>query len=475
MIKNQNFLIVLKRLTLTLSILFLLTQCSEEQLIEEQVATPASETDPATSAAAVASCSSCTYVVPATANVVDGKALWLKPGAVIGLNAAFKYKNLLFRNIVGTATQPIIIKNCGGTANIYASGLSYGIKTENSKFFRITGGNVSKSYGIRVNGGHIGITLEKLSTNFEVDHVQISKVGFAGLMAKTDPTCDNATIRGNFVMRDISLHDNYVFDTGGEGFYVGNSFYETGAKTSCGSRLPHEIHGVKIYNNIVKNSGWEGIQLGCATQGAAVYGNSVENYGLVNRDAQNNGVQIGAGTGGLFYNNFIKNGTGNGLIVMGIGDNIIHDNVIVGAGGSGIFCDERYTPGPGFKFLNNTIVNPKLDGIRIYADLVPTNVIINNIIVNPGNYSTYKYPRTGNDAYVYKLSSNVKVQMSNNYFTRSITAVKFANAGAYNYRLVSGSPAINKGKSISTYNIPNDFYKQLRLKGSAYDIGASEY
>jgi hypothetical protein len=474
MIKNQNFLTVLKRLTLTLSILFVLVQCSEEQLIEEQDA-PATETDPATSAAAVASCSTCTYIVPATANVIDGKALGLKPGAVIGLNAAYKYKNLLFRNIVGTATQPIIIKNCGGTANIYASGLSYGIKTEKSKYFRITGGNVSKSYGIRVNGGHIGVTLDKLSTNFEVDHVQVSKVGFAGVMAKTDPSCDNATIRGNFVMRDISFHDNYVFDTGGEGFYVGNSFYETGAKTSCGSRLPHEIHNVKIYNNIVKNSGWEGIQLGCATVGAQVYGNSVENYGLVNRAAQNNGVQIGAGTGGTFYNNFIKNGTGNGLIVMGIGDNVIHNNVIVGAGGYGIFCDERYTPGPGFKFLNNTIVNPKLDGIRLYADLVPMNVIMNNIIVNPGSYSTYRYPRTGSDAYVYKLSSKVKVQMYNNYFTRSITAVKFVNAGAFNYRLASGSPAINKGKSISTYNIRNDFYKQLRLQGSAYDIGASEY
>jgi hypothetical protein len=474
MIKNQNFLAVLKNITLALSLFFAFTQCSEEELIDDTAA-PVTETDPATSAAAVVSCSTCTYVVPATASVVDGKALGLKPGSVIGLNAAFKYKNLLFRNIVGTATQPIIIKNCGGTVYINATGLSYGIKTENSKFFRITGGNVSKSYGIKVNGGHIGVTLDKLSTNFEVDHVQISKVGFAGVMAKTDPTCDNATIRGNFVMRDISLHDNYVFETGGEGFYIGNSFYETGAKTSCGLRLPHEIHNVKIFNNIVKNSGWEGIQLGCATVGASVYGNSVENYGIANRDAQNNGVQIGAGTGGTFYNNFIKNGTGNGLIVMGIGDNIIHDNIIVGAGGYGIFCDERYTPGPGFKFINNTIVNPKLDGIRIYADLVPMNVIINNIIVNPGSYSSYKYPRTGNDAYVYKLSSNVKVQMSNNYFTRSITAPKFVNAGAFNYRLASGSPAINKGKSISTYNIKNDFYKQLRLKGSAYDIGASEY
>jgi hypothetical protein len=161
--------------------------------------------------------------------------------------------------------------------------------------------------------------------------------------------------------------------------------------------------------------------------------------------------------------------------MMGLGDNVTHNNVIVNAGGHGIFCDERGSTGPGFKFINNTIVNPRLDGIRIYAELLPMNVIINNIIVNPGSYSTYRYPRSGNDAYVYKLGSNVKVQSSNNYFTRSITAPKFVNAGAYNYKLASGSPAVNKGKSIATYNIPKDHYQGARLKGAAYDIGASEY
>ena len=472
MMKSNIFLTAIKRLTLTLSMFFLLIQCSEDELVADATS---HENDSITSAAAVSGCSTCTYVVPANTSVVDGKTLNLKPGSVIGLNAAIKYKNLLFRNIVGTATQPIVIKNFGGTATINATGLSYGIKTENSKYFQITGGSVSKSYGIKVSGAHLGITLDKLSTNFEVDHVEVLNVGFAGVMAKTDPSCDNATIRGNFTMQNILLHDNYIHETGGEGFYVGNSFFETGVNTSCGKRYPHEIHYVKIFNNIVKNSGWEAIQLGCATKGAEVYDNTVENYGTENATNQNNGVQIGAGTGGLFHNNYIKGGTGNGLIVMGLGDNVIHNNVIVNAGHFGIFCDERYTPGPGFKFINNTIINPKSDGIRIYADLVPMNVIINNIIVNPGSYSSYTYPRNGNDAYVYKLSSKVNLQMSNNYFTRSITAVKFTNAGAFNYHLTSASPTVNKGKNISTYNIPKDFYKQLRLKGSAYDIGASEY
>lgn len=467
---NLNFLNFSKKISLVLTLLLVLSRCSEEPLQSDVVAE-----DQVIQATAVAECSACTYVVPATTHVIDGKILDLKPGNVIGLNASVAYKNLVFRNIVGTASQPIIIKNCGGRANINGTGLRFAIKTENSKHFRITGGSLNQEYGIKVYKGNLGITLDKLSSNFEVDHIEIANSGFAGIMAKTDPSCDAVTTRGNFTMTNISIHDNYVHDTGGEGMYVGNSFYQHGMKLGCGIKLPHEIHYVKIFNNVVKNTGWDGIQLGSATKGAEVYNNTIENFGIMNVKNQRNGIQIGEGTGGLCHGNIIMNGVGNGLIVMGLGDNVVYNNIITNPGGFGVFCDERVSPGPGFKFINNTIINPKSDGIRIYADKVPMNVIINNIIVNPGSYSTYKYPRTGDDAFVYKLSKYVKTEMSNNYFTRNIADVKFINAGAYNYRLTSASPTVNKGKSISTYNIPQDFYKQLRLKGPTYDIGAAEF
>ncbi len=58
------------------------------------------------------------------------------------------------------------------------------------------------------------------------------------------------------------------------------------------------------------------------------------------------------------------------MIVLGYGDNVIFNNIIIDAGKNAIFCDERYTKGDGFKFINNTIINPGMDGILIYADLV---------------------------------------------------------------------------------------------------------
>lgn len=419
-------------------------------------------------------CEDCAYVVPAGMKVIDVKELGLAPGSVIGLNSEITYGTIEFHNMVGTPDKPFIIRNCGGPVKVVATNKWHAIKTGNSKHFRITGGSAPGVYGIHVQGGEMGLKLDGLSTNFEVDHVEISNQSFAGIMAKTDPTCDDATIRANFTMYEVSLHDNYVHDTGGEGFYVGNSFWD-GMDRECGKRLPHEIKGLKIYDNIVNNTGWEAIQVGCAIEGAEIYNNTITNYGTVNRQYQNNGIQIGSGTGGLVYNNLVKNGPGNGLIIMGTGDNVIYNNIIVNAGSNGIFCDERYTPGEGFKFINNTILNPKNDGIRLYAELVPMNTIVNNIIANPGSYNSYQGNRTTDDAFVYLVNSDVNVIMDNNLFVQSVDEVQFVDAAEDNYRLKAASPAINYGKDISKFQIKLDFYQENRLRGFAYDIGASEF
>lgn len=448
-----------------------LFSCSQEEIVEkplEDVAISAASTSTA--------CSSCDYVVPSSGytQVIDGKKLGLGPGDVICLSASNSYKNITFRNIVGSSSDPIIIQNCGGTATVNATGMPYNIKTEYSKYFKITGGSGS-TYGIRLNGGHMGMTMEKLSTNFEINNIEVYNSGFAGIMAKTDPTCDDATIRGNFVMRDVSVHDNYVHDVGGEGLYIGNSFYEKGRSLSCGTRYPHIIDGLKIYNNRVIRPGWEGIQVGCAINGAYVYNNVVEDYGMKNEPVQNNGIQFSEGTKGILYNNMINRGKGIGINIVGYGDSFVHNNIIVEAGSFGIFCDERTTRNlPGFRIINNTIVSPKQDGMRMYNDYVPGK-IYNNIVVNPGNYSIYVYPRTGEDAYVYKLGRSIPVEMSNNIFTRDINYLKFANASADNFKIAGTSPAVNKGKDIRTFNITKDFFQSTRLAGIAYDIGACEY
>lgn len=473
--RNQYFLIPLKKGFFILIFLLVVLRCSDEHLVLQTSTTLSSSSLTTIKTTEVVDCLACTYVVPAGQLITDGIELGLQPGSVIGLDAQVNYGTLIFRNIKGTLENPIIIKNCGGTARVNGNGNFFAIKTTFSEHFRISGGNTHKTYGIIVTGATVGVTLDKLSTQFEVDHLEVHNVKFAGIMAKTDPSCDDATVRGNFLMKGISLHHNYIHDTGGEGIYAGNSFF-MGMNTPCGVRLPHEIHYIRIFSNVIKNSGWEAIQLGCATKGASIYGNTIENYGVANKLYQNNGIQIGAGTGGVCYNNLIKKGTGNGLIVMGLGDNIIYNNIIDHPGNFGVFCDERYSPGPGFKFLNNTIICPKSDGIRIFAELVPMNVIVNNIIVNPGSYSSYVYPLSPADAFINKLSADVKIDTAKNYFTMDTLALQIDNTLSQAYKVKVTSPVIDQGADISAhFNIKTDFYFKPRIRGLTYDIGAIEH
>ena len=474
MIFNSKALSLLTK-GFTLFALSLLFQCSEDEVLLTSTENLSTTTTTGTTTTASTGDCGCTYTVPVTAYRIDAQALGLKPGAVICLKAGVAYKSLVFKNVRGTATAPITIRNCGGTAVVNGSTNWFGIRTEYSSHFRITGGNVDGSYGLKITGGRQTLHLDLLTTNVEVDHVEISNSGFAGVMAKTDPTCDNATVRGNFVMRDVKLHHNYVHDTGAEAFYVGHNNYLKGISTPCGTRLPGILEGVKIYNNIIKNSGWESIQVASTPGGAEVYNNRIENYGTKNTQYQNHGVQFGEGGVAKFHGNLIKGGRGNGVMIIGNGENTLYNNVIVNTGGHGIFCDDRTATGVGFKFINNTIVSTGLDGIRLYADNVTMNLVYNNIIVNPKSYTTYSYPRTGNDAYIYLLGKGVRVQTLNNYLNRSIYAPKFASVSAFNFALLSGSPAINKGYVISAYNIPLDHALTPRLKGGAYDIGAYEY
>jgi hypothetical protein len=92
------------------------------------------------------------------------------------------------------------------------------------------------------------------------------------------------------------------------------------------------------------------------------------------------------------------------------------------------------------------------------------NFVLNNIIVKP---------KSG--VYLKLLNSSVKVTQTGNYYTGDLAAVKFVAPTSNNYRLSSTSPVINKGTVITTYGITQDHYKSARLKGTAYDIGASEY
>ena len=406
----------------------------------------------------------CTYTVQPSEWFVDGKDI--AAGATICIPAGTRGA-LLLKNFKGTAAKPITIINKGGkvTFNVDVKA-SYAFKTQNCQYFKIMGnGDAAVKYGFDVSGGNIGMTMDDLSSDFEIANVEVRNSGFAGIMAKTDPTCDVATQRGHFTLRNVVLHDNYIHQTGGEGFYVGNSFYAEGVKAACGTVLPHDVINVKIYNNLTELTGCEGIQVGGAIAGAEIYNNTVKSPGQSPfAAAQDNGIQIGEGTGGRCYNNLVKNAPGNGIIVLGLGDNVVYNNFILNSGQHGIFSDSRYTPGPNFQFINNTIVTTKLDGIRLNSSSILMNTVINNVIINPGS-----------GLYVHKNSGDVKLTDANNYLNKDVNTCKFKNYSGDDFHLLSSSPLINTGADVTSFGINIDYYGTARPSGAAYDVGATEY
>ncbi|MBB5394923.1 right-handed parallel beta-helix repeat-containing protein [Mucilaginibacter sp. AK015] len=405
-----------------------------------------------------------TYTVQPSEWFVDGTNI--PPGAVVYVPAGMR-GSLLLKNFKGTAANPIIITNKGGKVTFSApTAASYGFKTQNCQFFKISGnGQAGVKYGFDVNGGNIGMTMDDLSSDFEITNVEVRNSGFAGIMAKTDPSCDIATQRGHFTMKNIKIHRNYIHKTGGEGVYVGNSFYAEGVSLACGTVLPHDIKAVYIYSNVVDSTGCEGIQVGSAVSGCKVYNNTITSPGLSPfASGQNNGIQIGEGTGGTCYNNLIKNAPGNGIIVLGLGDNLVYNNYIINAGNNGIFADSRYTPGPNFQFINNTIISPGDDGIKLNSVFIPMNTVINNVIINPG---------TG--VAIHRMNGDVKLTTANNYFNTDVNDCGFVNFNSGNYRLKASSPLINAGSNVSAYGINTDYYGGVRPSGSGFDIGAAEF
>ncbi|HYG37329.1 MAG TPA: RICIN domain-containing protein [Cytophagales bacterium] len=426
----------------------------------------------------------CKYTVPLSQEIVDGSKLNIGPGDVVCIQSGQR-ESLWFQNFTGTAANPIIFKNCGGQVVITNTN-RYGISFSNSKHFKLMGnGSTNFKYGIKINGvATVGLSFNRLSTDFETAYIEVYKSLGPGLMAKTDPECGKPeTWKGNFVMRNVNIHDFYVHDVGskgggGEGFYIGHSFFE-GISTACGKLYPHTIENIKVHNNTIENTVFDGMQVSCATSGVEIYSNTIKNYGTLNNGGQQTGLVIGGGSKGRYYNNKVDKGTGPGVCIFGQGDIHFYNNSISNTGLEGIFIDDRSTdPNLGLYLYNNTVVNSKMTGILTYDATLKINVFYNNLVVNPGNWEAW-----GNNwkkAFIYleripEINKIVKYDTANNYFVKEVSSAQFVDPANYNFHLKSNAPVINRGKDLTYLGIIFDQDNLKRPSGNAFDIGAYEY
>jgi hypothetical protein len=412
----------------------------------------------------------CDYVVQPNDLYIDGNTVGVGPGDRVCVTASNK-RYLGFINFHGAPGNPITFINCGGPVLIKDTDWYYGIKFDNCSYFHFTGTGSADEYGFIIDGtpaGIAGVGIAKLSTDFEVDHIKVSRTGFAGIVAKSDPDCTGKSNRGNFVQRNTIIHDNLIENVEGEGIFLGYPHYRGNMDdgNECGGTpqwvYPHELVGVKVYKNKINGTGKEGLQVGCAIAGVEIYDNAISNYGRRNMAYQKSGVHLSTGTTGSFYRNKISNGTGAGLILNGHGDNSIFNNIIENSGEDGLMIyDSIVVDGRPYNITNNTVVNSGWNGMKVYTNRNTVLNFVNNIIAGAN----------GDLAFV---PGGVAYNNSNNVMERNASSLNFEDLASGNYHLLAVSPAVDAGMDMAASGIVDDYELTVRPRGKEYDAGAFE-
>lgn len=315
---------------------------------------------------------------------IDGAKLGINPGDRIVLLGPTR-SNIQFGNLKGTKENPIVIT---ATEKIVINGANRVVIFSNCSFIRFTG---SDKKLIEITGGAHGVDFRDLSTNIEVDNLYLHDLSYSGIDCKTDPSCDPKTWRGNFTMRDIFIHDNRIVNTKGEGIYLGESHYHEYVTVTCAGKSvkvqEHDVTGVRIVNNDLKNIGRDAIQVGSATD-CVIEGNNIKDFGMTKEGAHASGIQLNPGTNAEVRYNVIDGGkAGFGIFAGGRGASYIHHNLIMNCGngaspvvGGGLLMAAYAPIDPmGFRVVNNTFLNIHRAGIEAFAE-TGDNLLGNNII-----------------------------------------------------------------------------------------------
>jgi hypothetical protein len=411
------------------------------------------------------------------------------PGDTVFLEGGAKH-HLLIKNFTGTAEKPIVFINTKGEVRIDTDHY-YGILIEKCLNIKLSGGgDADYFYGIRIEGVEhgAGLSISMMSSEVEAERLYIANTAMGGIYAKTDPDCSFAATREKFTQFNTRIHDCYLDHVASEGMYIGSTKY-FGQVVNCNGvdtlLLPHLLRGVRIYNNIVTYSGWDGIQVSSASSDCQVYDNIVLYDSEAEMINQMSGIILGGGSKCDCYNNYIAYGKGIGIENHGLGGNRIFNNIIVDAGLTykpgepdemkyGIYVTDVSTqPDSSYFLLFNTIVNPKSDGIRFNSRLSRHNEILSNAIINPGNFDYYEnggFSVKGIDSYVMLPYSDQDVVILNNYFNRTLSPAFFSDSL---FRLSPFSPLCNAA-SPALHHVSFDFDYKPRPYGKAADIGAFE-
>lgn len=161
------------------------------------------------------------------------------------------------------------------------------------------------SDGAYRSGGHMGIGIGS-ATRFELEYLEITRSGFAGVRAD-QPKNGDGTVTP---FEDVKLHDLYIHDTKSEGIYFGST---------QAPPTPLAV-GLQIYNNRIVRAGTEALQVQNLGPGTEVHHN-VMAFGATDwraafQNFQDNNTQVQVRSGTIHFHHNVFLGGASALLNM---------------------------------------------------------------------------------------------------------------------------------------------------------------
>ena len=394
------------------------------------------------------------YIVPSTmSHVVSSTFQGIGPGDRLLISAGNRGP-LIIRGLRGKPGNPIVIVNSGGRVNIDATWT--GVSLSNCKHIKLTGSGVEGiTYGFLISdGSNLGVRAVDKTDEIEIEYVEITKVKI-GISAQTVRDINGDPVGREWTQYNTTIHHCYIHDLEEEGMYIGCSSYKKGTKPL--------LKGVYIHNNILTNVGFDGIQISSATENVEVHHNTITDVGMSEEGTPprgangQDGIFIGEGSVGSYYNNRIVNSGQDGIVATGLGQYDFYNNVIINTGlgqfdGHGI----AIVMGNNFTIRNNTIIKAKKYGIYIN---VTSGTIFDNIISDSGIAAI--------------TATRLPAENIYNNETGNVVKQQFSNAAAGDYTLTESSTARDTGSPSGYASF--DYVDVPRPQGKDPDKGAFEY
>lgn len=365
-------------------------------------------------------------------------------------------KSVYFEDFIGNSTNPIVVTNFAGQVVINDLDRWGAISFKNCKYIKITGaGSPTYKYGFKLTAKSCGLSFTDLSSDCEAEFIKVDHDGFFGIMAKKD--------YGGYpptpvpVFNNLKIHDCFVTGVH-EGMYLGET-------KSPGMEFKH----ARVYNNIIVNTGYEGIQIANMTEDIEIYNNTIYKAGQENVLYQNGIFQVGDNTSAKIYNNIFSDAPGNGIMIFGKGNIHLSNNYV--GNNQGVFTDNRTFSdidslitfnGNYFKNIDNNQV------IKSYNQMNQYQAIDNQY----SDSITFFLNQSGNDSNTY-LSNNLLLP---------IDTITFVNPDSNDYQLDSNgfvNIGATSGPEIFDIVDPNvdqpeqiilttDMLVDLKVGGSTY-------